>query len=249
MRALLISLLLSGIVWATGPEPAARPWTHIEYGAANYNPTDEGETLRNLYDTLDLFIRRGGPEGVFYVNDSDMTRTRGAAERLAQYISDRNDYRRAGMPELKIEVRALPGDYTRIKLPTTDTAHLKHPDTPFLRDGEKAATALRRMAQQSTGGLEIHTYFHSLKDGTTVDAYEAFHRVQEMLSNQLTVRGQGFPYTFPGRQNPAGGSQAFVLAPTDASPRPTGPMGRIVTAPGQSQPGICRLFWNYFFGP
>lgn len=175
-----------------------RPWVHIEYGAANYDARRGGATLENLFETVDGLIQSQGVQGVFYVNDLQPGPTKIAAERLVQYLAEKNRYRLPAMPEIRIEVRALPGDYMRIALPRTHTAHLKHPENKFLLDPQVAADALLRMAQRSASGLELHTYYHREDLGVLAQTRSAFGRIESSLGNRLVQERGGAPYALPG---------------------------------------------------
>jgi hypothetical protein len=132
--------------------------SHITYGAANNGKRGESpRQLEALRKTIDVFVETNGPTGVFIVNDFDEELTRYAANEARRYCKERH------LPH--IDIKELPGDMTRIRLPKTDTADLKNPHPKVFNNTYKGRWPLQRLANKSRGGLEIHTaYFFTVED-------------------------------------------------------------------------------------
>jgi len=136
-------------------------WSHAEYGAGNYGPPGskgypwmprrDGQFQR-LYEQIDQLVKQRGPEGIFYLNDLSTPDTSYAAEKLREYCA-RQGY-------TKVVIDELPGDYTRMVLPETDTAALRNPEPDFFFWDDRGPAHLRRLANHSRNGLTLVTLFH-----------------------------------------------------------------------------------------
>lgn len=140
-------------------------WTHIEYGAGNYEPkfhSGSPDAIYGLlYSTLTNLVTTRGPKGVFYINDLEKDAADRAALALYDYIEAINRKRsKDGLSPIEIQIRLLYGDFTLpgFKVPVTDTAHLKNPGQDLFQRGQ-IETTLQRLANHSREGLELMTHF------------------------------------------------------------------------------------------
>lgn len=142
-------------------------WSHIELGAANYgaNPGADEQYLPRtwapgknqysvLFNTLDKLVREKGKTGVFFLNDLQMNDIDHAMGQLKKHIQQNH-------PDSDIKLLPLPGDYFKIKLPFTDSIHLKNPEYYFFTtlDKKDNQNRLQYFAERSQQGLTLTTYF------------------------------------------------------------------------------------------
>lgn len=163
MRKLRRSLLALGAALAasfllalpSAPAQEQPDWVHVEWGGINTVNPAWGWHHDHTLHTLEALVRRHGPDarGVFYINDLEWPKLAAEAARVDRYC------RKHGWD---IEVRALPGDYTRIRAPRSTSASLKLPPHDFGGDIAK----VQRLADASDSGLEIGT----VHDGFIRDA-------------------------------------------------------------------------------
>lgn len=142
-------------------------WSHIELGAANYgaNPGADNSYLPKswapgknqysiLFGTLDKLIQEKGKTGFFFLNDLQMYDIEYAIGKLRKHIQQNH-------PDSNIKLLPLPGDFFKIKLPFTDSIHLKNPEYTFFTELEKndKQHRLQYFADHSKEGLTLTTYF------------------------------------------------------------------------------------------
>lgn len=142
-------------------------WSHIELGGANYgaNPGADERYLPKswapgkkqysiLFNTLDKLIQDKGKTGVFFLNDLQMHDIEYAIGKLRKHIQQTH-------PDSDIKLIPLPGDYFKIKLPFTDSIHLKNPGYSFFTalDKKTNQNRLQYFADNAQEGLTFTTYF------------------------------------------------------------------------------------------
>jgi len=127
--------------------------------------------------TLDELIRTNGSSGTFLVNDIVPGWAEFAAENLRGYALER------GMP---VNIHVLPGNYRKMDLPESDTAHLKHPEEAIFNPSWTPDLSLQRMADRSQTGLEVTVY------------EQMFRQVRKLRKQGLIIEESpgGLPYLF-----------------------------------------------------
>lgn len=134
---------------------------HLELGAANYGP-DQGVSpnrYKVLDETLADLINEYGTQGTIYLNDIDSVGLDMAAGHVEEWLRAR------GLTH--IEVKLLPGDYTRIKLPQVKSLHLSNPGNDQIPTPEKSeqrnqelVEAFERIAAHSETGMRISSFYY-----------------------------------------------------------------------------------------
>ncbi len=161
-----------------------------------------------LFETLDLLVKRQGPNGVFHVNDLIPEHAEYATKCLKKYAKNQ------GYDNINIET--IPGDYLTIRPEQTlekyglkwyDSVHLKNPEVSFFNygmDGDQmlssaksrrwARTKLQRLANLSKKGL----YFFTLDAGD--DFIPKKEKEEYICKGQFyipTTAWEPVPYYFP----------------------------------------------------
>lgn len=227
-------LLGSGRAWA----PPAKRWSHLELGAGN---TSHGTRISSLAaftalkGTLDRILKERGPEGVFYVNDLEEKDAALAAAALYDYLHHRPDADR-----LRVEIRVLPGDMTRIELPWTDTVDLKNPDYVLLGGDPRShgnwalgQGRLRRLAARSRQGMRIESFQIEILDALVERPGEL--GIRELGEAPLYVDNRGVEKDHRVKAYQITGGK--IPRDADSRPRPG-----FVFAP--DKPGSCRRAWK-----
>lgn len=126
-----------------------QPWTHIEYGAANYGRSKNvlPYQFEVLKQTIAELVREKGAVGRMFINDKDSDAVDYTLEQMHAYLADQ------GLDQITLIPH--PGKYQQIILPETDTAHLKHPDTHLFSEKNNPKAFLERMKANAREGLEI----------------------------------------------------------------------------------------------
>ncbi|MEZ4750226.1 MAG: hypothetical protein R3B54_06260 [Bdellovibrionota bacterium] len=141
------------IGWLVIPSAEAKdPWVHIEYGAAN---VESGSTSIGPGSRLRLEVAEArldelakkNERVIFYVNDLNAQMTERAGNALLAYATKKG-YK-------NVEIRALPGNFLSMELPTTDSAALHNPPGEIFDGGESTLVAFQRLADHSREGLEV----------------------------------------------------------------------------------------------
>ena len=94
-----LALVLLAAAWlAAGPAAQARgkapprPWSHIEYGAANYAGSpgaDPAQQHVRLFATIEKLVARNGPRGKLYLNDLP-AHLDGVLAAVQRFVTERN---------------------------------------------------------------------------------------------------------------------------------------------------------------
>lgn len=218
---LLLALLATSF---TSAAERRAVWTHIEYGAANYGiqgkttvnyssefgVKSENPQLNNLFLTAEQLAKEHPQPIVFFVNDLRPEDVQMAVEALRDHVAEKG---------LNIEIKALAGDFGKIPLPYTDSAHLKNPDESIvasrslnyetrLEELKNKARVLQNMANHSRTGLKISTHFTKY-DGKPLLEEFARHTglgFQESGIGLTYVHPNGIPILAPPR--------AYILSPS-----------------------------------
>lgn len=164
------------------------PWTHVEWGAANYGSALQDredrfvpskEQHERLFSFLQSHIQAHGTAGVLYLNDLEPGPVAEVAAAVRTYLKEH------GYDQIK--VIEYPGDYTKVPVPESDTARISHPQSSFFNE----PGLLNRLSARSVSGLEVLTHYNAKLD-ELLAADERMHAV---------CLGKAKPYLFPsGRE-------------------------------------------------
>lgn len=148
------------------PCSASAEILHLELGVANYGPKGHQtvDRFKVLDETLADLVAQYGKSGTIYLNDIDGGGLELAVSHAKDWLSER------GLQD--ISIKPLPGDYTKIPLPSVKSAHLSNPgqmQVPMAKrpehENEAIVFHLERIASHSESGLRISSYYrHPLPD-------------------------------------------------------------------------------------